>query len=69
MSEDNSSSSKGGCGCSFGVGSILAAVISYALNHSFWWAVLHFILGWFYILYVVFARTKEIIPALKQMFS
>ena len=64
-----SKESNGGCGCSipFGLGGVLAAVISYALNGSFWWAVLAFIFNWFYVLNVVFFRTKEILPALKAM--
>jgi hypothetical protein len=53
-----------GCGLS----GVIAAVLSYALNQSFWWAVLHFFLSWLYILYVVFTRSKEIVPALKSMF-
>ena len=52
--------------CAFG--SVAAAIISAALNHSFWWGVLHFFLGWIYILYVAFYRTKEVLPALKDMF-
>ena len=55
----------GGSGC---LTTIAAAVVSYALNHSFWWAVLHFFCGPFYLLYVVFARTKEIVPALRGFF-
>ena len=51
------------------IGGIIAAVISYALNGSFLWAVLAFFFNWFYILYAVIFRTKEIIPALKVMFG
>jgi hypothetical protein len=61
---DRSSSS----GCGLGIGSIVAVVISVAFNHSFWWGLLHFILGWLYVLYAVLFRTKEIVPALKSMF-
>lgn len=63
MSENNS------VGCSFGLGSIIAAIISSALNHSFWWGLLHFFLSGFYILYAVLFRTREIVPALKEMFG
>lgn len=62
MSNNNSSS-----GC-IGMGSVCAVVISAALNHSFWWGVLHFIFGWIYVLYAILFRTKEIVPALKHMF-
>ena len=36
-------------GISFGVA--LAIVISYTANHNIWWAILHGILGWFYVIY------------------
>jgi len=67
-SRNASSSSSSGTGC-VGLGSVLAAVISAALNHSFWWGFLHFILGWLYVLYALLVRTKEILPALRQMFG
>ena len=51
------------------VGAIGAAVLSAALNHSFWWGVLHFMFNWVYILYALLVRSKEIIPALKAMFG
>lgn len=47
----------------------IAALISYALNHSFWWAVLHWFCGAFYILYAICIRGKEIIPAVKALFG
>lgn len=59
--------SSGGLGCMFG--GILAAIISSALNHSFWWGLLHFFCSWFYILYVAIVRSKEILPALNAMFT
>lgn len=68
MSNDNSSSNSG-CGCSFGIGSVVAVVLSAALNHSFWWGVLHFFLGWIYVIYALLCRSAEILPALKQMFG
>ena len=63
MSGEKSSS----VGC-FGPGAVVAMVLSVALNHSFWWGLLHFFLGWFYVIYAVLFRTKEIAPALKSMF-
>ena len=50
------------------LGAIAASVISYSINHSVGWAIFHFFCSWIYILYVVFARTKEIIPALQKFF-
>ena len=60
---DNSSGGR------IGIGSVCAVILSAALNHSFWWGVLHFIFGWIYVLYAVLFRTKEIVPALKAMFT
>lgn len=51
-----------------GIGNIIALVLTVALNHSFWWGCLHFLLGWFYVIYIILFRAKEIIPALKDMF-
>lgn len=60
---------KSGCVIHIGLGSVVATVLSVALNHSFWWAVLHFFLGWLYVLYALLFRTKEIWPAIKAMFG
>lgn len=57
--------SRSGC---IGFGSVVAVILSSALNHSFWWGLLHLLLGWFYVLYAVLFRTKQIVPALKAMF-
>ena len=66
MSDGKTTSAGGGCGC---LGSVLAAVISAALNHSFWWGLLHFFLSWIYVLYALIVRHREILPALRQWFS
>lgn len=62
-SESNNTRSAG-----ISVGAIIAAVLSAALNHSFWWGLLHFFCGWFYVLYALCARSREILPALRTMF-
>ena len=62
----NSDSSSGSC---IGAGSVIAVILSAALNHSFWWGLFHFFCGWVYVLYAVLFRTKEILPAIKEMFS
>lgn len=51
------------------IGCVVAAVVSAALNHSFWWGLLHFFCGWLYILYAAVVRSQEIVPALKLMFG
>jgi hypothetical protein len=35
------------------VGGMIAVVISWSLHHTVAWALLHGILGWFYVLYAV----------------
>jgi hypothetical protein len=55
-------------GCLTG-GSVIACILSAALNHSFLWGVFHFLCSWLYVLYVVCFRTKEIVPALRNMFG
>lgn len=50
-------------------GGIIAAVLSSALNHSFWWGLLHFFLGWIYVLYAVLVHSDKLGPALKAMFG
>lgn len=37
--------------CAVGMGVVFASVISWGLNHSFWWMLLHALLGWIYIAY------------------
>jgi hypothetical protein len=34
-----------------GIGGALAIVLSYGLNKSILWAILHGFLGWFYVIY------------------
>ena len=33
------------------LGKILAIVLSYSINHSIGWAILHGIFGWIYVIY------------------
>jgi MFS-type transporter involved in bile tolerance (Atg22 family) len=33
------------------VGSGFAVALSWVTNHSFWWCVLHFCLGWIYVIW------------------
>jgi hypothetical protein len=63
------SDNQNSAGCSVGLGSVLAVVLSVALNHSFWWAVLHFLFGWLYVIYALLVRSAEILPALRRMFG
>jgi hypothetical protein len=38
------------------LGSALAMILSYSLNHSVLWAILHGLLGWFYVIYYLLAH-------------
>lgn len=46
MSEGSSSTSSG-----IGLGAIIAVVISWTVNHSILWCIIHAIFGWFYVIY------------------
>jgi len=39
-------------------GAILAAVLSWVVNQSGWWFVLHALLNWLYVFYWVLAKTQ-----------
>jgi len=30
---------------------MIALALSWSTNHSFWWAAVHFLCGWFYVAY------------------
>ena len=36
-----------------GIGASLAMIISWSINHSILWAILHGFLGWIYVIYYV----------------
>lgn len=44
-------------GSSLVPGCWLAVVLSYAINKSIWWCLLHFIMGWLYVVYWLFEYT------------
>ena len=41
---------------SYGIsfGSALAMILSYVKNHSIFWAIIHGLLSWFYVIYRIF---------------
>jgi hypothetical protein len=45
--------SKNSIGAGIGIGNIIAVVISWTVNHSILWALIHGILGWLYIVYYI----------------
>lgn len=44
-----------GIGC-WGFGSIIAITLSWSVNHSILWMILHGILSWFYVIYYAIKR-------------
>jgi len=34
-----------------GIGTIIAAIISWSINHSVIWLIVHAFFGWFYVIY------------------
>lgn len=47
---------KKGCGCCGGgifgsIGAVLAALLSWGVNHSILWALFHAFFSWFYVIY------------------
>jgi hypothetical protein len=56
MSTENSSqSSNSGVGCTALIGIVLAALISWNMWHSVFWALVAGFFGWFYVIYPLFA--------------
>ena len=49
MSDSNSGS--GATSGGIGIGAVLAVILSWTANKSIWWAALHGICGWGYVIY------------------
>jgi len=45
-----------GASATIGLGSVLAVVMSWTANQAFIWAVIHGLLGWFYVIYYLIFR-------------
>ena len=39
-----------------GLGSAIAVAVSWSLNKSILWAIIHGVLSWFYVIYYMFTR-------------
>lgn len=46
-----SDSSRSAASAGIGFGSAMAMVLSFQLNHSIWWMILHGICSWGYVIY------------------
>lgn len=47
-----------------GIWTVIAAMISYMVNHSIWWAILHGLFGIYYIAYFGVRHWQEILYAI-----
>jgi hypothetical protein len=57
------STSKEAASGGIGMGSAFAMILSWTTWHSFWWAVLHGILSWFYVgYYFLIANYDKVAP-------
>ena len=43
-------------GAGIGFGTVLAIAISWSVNHSVLWAIIHGFFGWFYVIYYLLVR-------------
>lgn len=53
MTQERNSNISCSC-CPIGIGTILAMLLSWTVNHSIVWAIIHAIFGWFYVIYYAF---------------
>lgn len=49
----NKAQAVGAAKAGLGFGGVLAIIISWSVNHSILWAIIHGFLGWFYVIYYV----------------
>lgn len=56
MAESRGGLILGGGGIS--LGSILAVILSWGLNHSVLWAIVHFFCGWLYVFYYLIVHAR-----------
>jgi hypothetical protein len=59
MDTDEGSDGKIGCGCAPGLGGALSFILSYKLNASILWALLHTFTGGLYLIWAALMRTEE----------
>jgi len=56
MADRFGNSSSGAAKVGIGFGSALAITISWSVNHSILWAIIHGLLSWFYVIYYALTR-------------
>ncbi|MCL2509125.1 MAG: hypothetical protein FWF05_08120 [Oscillospiraceae bacterium] len=59
---------KKGCGCGIGwsFSSVTAVILSFLVNRSIGWAIVHFFLGWIYVIYWLFAHLPDYWPGIVE---
>jgi hypothetical protein len=53
------------------IGAIFAVILSWSINKSVFWAILHFLFGWLYVIYfyLAYGTLKPIHDFLHQLFG
>ena len=51
----------------YGIGGLLAAIVSWTINKSVLWAMVHLFFGWFYIMYACCAHTDRLNRAVHSL--
>ncbi len=46
-------------GPGIGLGTLIAVLVSWSRNKSILWAIVHGILGWFYVIYALLVKKKD----------
>ncbi len=46
-------------GPGIGLGTLIAVLVSWSRNKSILWAIVHGILGWFYVIYAILVKKKD----------
>ena len=50
-----------------GCGGIFSATISVLINQSFWWAILHTMFGWVYVIYAFTVRHEATVAGIRRL--
>lgn len=48
-------------------GGFFSAVISVLINQDFWWGLLHYFFGWFYVLYAFTYRHESTVAGIRRL--
>lgn len=49
------------------MGGFFGATMSVLINQSFWWGVLHFFFGWYYVLYAFTVRHESAVAGIRRL--